>query len=220
MDHYHFYFSTVNWKCTVAVEWWKDFTKIFCISAVDQSFFLFFLLLHVVYRCFCKASVPHEFVLRLKKWLFFSKVNWITLFDFPPLSVWVGVEAPGLKGCSYRICQDVLKDTLCCSNSFFGCSLDGQDVLNLCYELDASIKSLKSENLFQTFNPALFVQKEFTAVISKYLYRCTSFHCSQLLYNPNKTNPLWSTDQFITVQKPFNKNIDRARKPTDWIKFS
>lgn len=108
--------------------------KIFCIFAADQYSSFFFL------PCFVQMSVlflSNPCILNLKDDLF---QNWgrVELSSLPRTALWLrgrgGGQSPhphwwegAVAGCM----RLYWKRNLCCSNSFFCCSLDCQDVLNI-----------------------------------------------------------------------------------------
>lgn len=112
------------------------YTKTFCIFAADQ--YIYFFLPSPFVHVFVVKPVFKTSVLKFKGWPF-SKLNKLfNSFHFPFL--WIiwdcrERESEGLplgeRGCSCTLYQDVLKEKLCCSNSFFCCSLDCQDVLTI-----------------------------------------------------------------------------------------
>lgn len=106
-----------------------------------KKYFVFLLRTNILLPLLSKCFVVKPVCSEVKGWPF---QNWLNhggcfVFSFHFLSPCESPEGqqrkrkwkklPWLRGCSCRMYQDVLKEKLCCSNSFLCCSLDGQDVL-------------------------------------------------------------------------------------------
>lgn len=137
------FFYTVNSKCILQLNGYRILYKRYFVFLLRTNILFFFFFHPLLSKClFC---CKNRCVLKLRDDLF--KANWIMLgfssFSCPlnHLKDCRGRESEALTpppqiregtaaGC-IRMYQDVLKEKLCCSNSFFCCSLDGQDVLHI-----------------------------------------------------------------------------------------